>query len=126
MNNEEIELESSLFTNMRYSKRPNTGKILSKYLQHKAKQYIESTFCHNSINSAHILKENPAQKPLPATKNQLKATIYDILIEKGTEYSTNTVLMATQICQIGQMSYQSAVKCSKKVIEWLLDKEPDN
>ncbi|CAG8550327.1 10652_t:CDS:2, partial [Gigaspora rosea] len=38
-----------------------------------------------------------ARKPLPATKNQLKATIRNRLIEKGTEY----------------------------IIEWLLDEEPD-
>ncbi|RIB13932.1 hypothetical protein C2G38_2196488 [Gigaspora rosea] len=98
------------------------------------KQYIESTFCHNSMDSVHILKENrmlskqisnlqvkikslngklgkqqqirklpisnirlAARKPLPATKNQLKATIRNRLIEKGTEY----------------------------IIEWLLDEEPD-
>jgi len=57
-------------------------------------------------------------KKLPkATKSQLKAAINDLLLEKKNEYNAKTVLMITQICEIRQISYQSAVKCTKSVIE---------
>ncbi len=52
-----------------------------------------------------------------ATISQLKAVINDLLLEKKNEYSTKTVLIAIQICEIRQMSYQFAVKCTKSVIE---------
>ncbi len=60
-----------------------------------------------------------------ATKSQLKVAINDLLLEKKNEYSAKTVLIAIQICEIRQISYQSAVKCIKSVIEWLIDEESD-
>ena len=41
--NRELESALSLLVNMRYTKGPYTGEILSKYLQKKALNYIETT-----------------------------------------------------------------------------------
>ena len=48
-----------------------------------------------------------------------------ICFQKKNEYSAKTVLMAAQICEIGQISYRSAVKYTKSVIEWLINKKLD-
>ncbi|CAB4435112.1 unnamed protein product [Rhizophagus irregularis] len=79
----------------------------------------------SKYNQLHRQIKLKAKNPSKVTKSQLKAMIHDLLLENKNEYSAKTVLMATKVCQIGQMSYQSAVKCTKSVIEWLIDEEPD-
>ncbi|CAG8543526.1 7133_t:CDS:2 [Ambispora leptoticha] len=72
------------------------------------------------------LKIRSAARKIPTiTNKQLKLAIQDRLMTNKKQYNSKTVLMATQICEIGQMSYRSAVTCTKKVIEWLIDEEPD-
>ena len=136
--NRELESALSLLVNMRYTKGPYTGEILSKYLQKKALNYIETTIYKTPTDQKNTQKINQSQQkhilflkkkikslhgkvgkyyqlhkqiklkarnPSKATKSQLKAAIHDLLLENKNEYSAKTVLMATQICQIGQMSY---------------------
>ncbi|CAG8537981.1 7397_t:CDS:2 [Gigaspora rosea] len=50
MDYNELLLASSLMETMRYKKGPNEGKLLSKYLQHKAINFIENSFCQASHN----------------------------------------------------------------------------
>ncbi|CAG8847139.1 13825_t:CDS:1, partial [Racocetra persica] len=71
------------------------------------------------------LIRSAARKTHKLTNKQLKLAIQSRLMENKKQYSAKAVSMATQICGIGEMSYRSAIACTKKVIEWLIDEEPD-
>src|SRR4051794_17126157 len=62
ISNNELELAFSLLINMRYTKGPNTGKILLKYLQRKAMNYIKATIYKTFINKNKSQKLNKSQQ----------------------------------------------------------------
>ncbi|RIB12802.1 hypothetical protein C2G38_1785321 [Gigaspora rosea] len=169
MDYNELLLASSLMETMRYKKGPNEGKLLSKYLQHKAINFIENSFCqasHNieeciaatkeynktieslkyklsiikaenkslhgrigkflQIRKQHIsyIRSNARKSPT-INKKELKSVIKQQLMKTKRQYTTETIEMATKVCQIGSMSFRSAVECTKAVVEWLIDEEPD-
>ncbi|CAG8739217.1 7231_t:CDS:2, partial [Gigaspora margarita] len=106
--NKEFSLGVSLLKLMRYNKGPNTGKIFSKYLQQKAYNFIENLLYRP--NNSHITSRSAARKTPTVTNKQLKLAIRDRLIKNKKQYRSKAVLMATQICEIGEMSYRSAVE----------------
>ncbi|CAG8836569.1 1719_t:CDS:1, partial [Racocetra persica] len=80
-------------------------------LHNKVKKFKQ--ICKKKISLAQF-----AACKIPTIINkQLKLAIQDRLIINKKQYCSITVLIATQICEIGQMSYQSAVTCMKKVIK---------
>ncbi|CAG8777101.1 23268_t:CDS:2, partial [Gigaspora margarita] len=143
--NKEFSLGVSLLKLMRYNKGPNTGKIFSKYLQQKAYNFIENSLYRPSNSritcrkpstrkikkkeiSLYIIEletRSAACKTPTVTNKQLKLAIRDRLMKNKNQYSSKAVLIATQICEIGEMSYRSAETCTKKIVEWLIGEEPD-
>ncbi|CAG8740089.1 7492_t:CDS:2, partial [Racocetra persica] len=47
------------------------------------------------------------------TKEELKTAIKQQLIENKYQYTTKTIQIVTKVCQIGKMSYRSAVEYTK-------------
>lgn len=97
----------------------NRLKKNNKSLNNRIRKY-------KRINKKNIsLARSTARKKPTITNKQLKLAIQDRLMTNKKQYNAKTVSMATQICEIGEMSYRSAVTCTKKVIEWLIDEEPN-
>ncbi|CAG8752320.1 2802_t:CDS:1, partial [Cetraspora pellucida] len=63
---------------------------------------------------------------IPAISDkQFKIEVKKRILATKSTYNIRTIQMATQLCQIGRISYKSATECSKKVIEWLIGEEPN-
>ncbi|CAG8708664.1 32226_t:CDS:2, partial [Racocetra persica] len=106
------------------SRKPSNRKVnrltkKNKSLQNRIRKYKQM---HKKKIS---LARSAARKKPTITNKQLKLAIQDRLMINKKQYSAGTVSMATQVCEIGEMSYRSAITCTKKVIEWLINEEPD-
>ncbi|CAG8741236.1 35001_t:CDS:2 [Gigaspora margarita] len=99
----------------------NLIKVENKSLHAKIGKFIQ--ICKQQISKS---RSNASKtKAYTINKEGLKTAIKQHLMENKHKYTAKTVQMATRICQIGKMSYRSAVECTKAVVEWLIDEEPN-
>ncbi|CAG8769586.1 7425_t:CDS:2, partial [Racocetra persica] len=140
----ELNLVVSLINLMKHRNGPKASKIFSKYLQQKAYNFVcrlnrshikykkkniqkinrlqkTKKILHGKIGKSkqirkqHISKVRSIARKAPnITDKKLKLAIQDRLMLNKKQFSAKTVSMATQICEIREMSYRSAVTCMKK------------
>lgn len=97
-----------------------------KTLKNKNKSLNGKISKTRQIKKQYISRIRTKARKIPVISNkQLKLAIKKRLLATKSTYNIETIQMATQLCQIGQMSYRSVTECSKKVIEWLIGEEPD-
>ena len=76
--------------------------------QYKRKQ-------HQHISKVHAT----ARKPLLANSQSLKANIQTIIMKNKRHYTTNFINMATQVSQIGQMSFRNTAQAMQLILGFL-------
>jgi hypothetical protein len=87
---------------------------------HKVKQLIGTLSQYKRKQHQHISKVRAAaRKPLLANSQSLKESIKAIIMKNKHHYTTNFINMATQVSQIGQMSFHDTAQTIQLILGFL-------
>ncbi|CAG8648164.1 8791_t:CDS:2 [Funneliformis mosseae] len=118
---------------MRYSKGPYQGNLLLPFLQNKALDFVNSTLYKAGQSSSSLIQNNKtlqkqitklelratARKPLLVDSQTLKEAIKAIIMKNKSQYTTEFINAATQVSQVGQISFRSTVQTKQIILRFL-------
>ncbi|RIB08768.1 hypothetical protein C2G38_2251808 [Gigaspora rosea] len=136
LSKEELPSANNLISIIRYLKGPNKGKLISPYLQKKSYNYIVQSLYKSKSDylkaqyscdqkSKHIAEIRLlVQRSHQITNEKFRKKVKTIFNPNKKCYLSNTIWLATNVLQVGQISLHSTVECMRLVYEFLVGEPP--
>ncbi|CAI2172901.1 14371_t:CDS:2 [Funneliformis geosporum] len=130
---------------MHYSRGPNKGKIHSSYLQKKVNKYLDQTLYRHqnyqslqdsNLHTTQHLRDQKSKciaeihslvrRSKQITDEEFHKRVKSIFKLDKKSYSSNTIWLATNILQVRQISFCSAIEYMRLIYEFLVEVSPQN